>query len=188
MRHRSIRCSPTCRSRWPNLRWSSLVGVVLAVASTANALAQGHAPEPGYLDDRSTGESVVNSFYDAINRREYVRAYSYWEPGAAQRELPPFDDFAAGYADTTSVDVTLGEVRTGVGAGQIYFSVPVTLVSTLSDGSTQTFVGCYTLHIGRPQIQAVPPFQPLAIQRATIQQVDDSADTGAPMAQACAPV
>lgn len=162
--------------------------MVLALASVTGTAAQGHSPEPGYLDDRSTAESVVDSFYDAVNRREYSRAYSYWETGAAQRELPRFDDFAAGYADTASVDVTQGDVGTGVGAGQLYFTVPVTLVSTLSDGSTQTYVGCYTLHIGRPQIQAVPPFNPLAIQNASIEQVDNDADTATLMAQACPPV
>ena len=159
-----------------------LVGLVV---SSTSAHAQDHAPEPGYLDDRSTAESVISSFYDAVNRREYSRAYSYWEPAAAANELPRFDDFAAGYADTQSVDLTIGDVGTGVGAGQIYFSVPVTLVATQTDGSLQTFVGCYTLHIGRPQIQAVPPFRPLAIQRASIEQVDDDADTAALMAQSC---
>ena len=154
-------------------------------ATTSGARAQGHSPESGYQDDRSTAEAVIGSFYDAINRREYARAYSYWEPGAASRELPPYDEFQQGYADTMSVDVTLGNVGTGVGAGQVYFTVPVTLQSTHSDGSMQTFVGCYTLHIGRPQLQAVPPFHPLSIQNASIQEVNPSADTDALMAQSC---
>ena len=171
------------------LKWTSAIGLFVAmlVASTS-ANAQGHAPEPGYLDDRSTAESVISSYYDVVNRREYTRAYSYWEPGAAETQLPPFDEFVAGYADTQSVDLTVGDVGTGVGAGQIYFSVPVTMVATQSDGSLQTFVGCYTLHLGRPQIQAVPPFQPLAIQRASVQQVDNDADTATLMGQACQPV
>jgi hypothetical protein len=155
------------------------------LATTTSASAQGHAPEPGYLDDRSTPEAVVSSFYDAVNRREYARAFAYWEPAAAAIELPAFDDFQQGYADTVSVGVTLGDVSTGVGAGQIYFTVPVTLVATMSDASIQTFVGCYTLHLARPQLQAVPPFRPLAIQRATIEQVDNGADTAALTAQSC---
>jgi len=142
-------------------------------------------PEPGYQDDRSTPESVIGSYYDAVNRREYARAFSYWEPLAAANELPPFDQFALGYEDTASVDLTLGDVGTGVGAGQLYFTVPVTLMATLTDESSQTFVGCYTLHLARPQLQAVPPFHALAIQHASIQQVDDSADTAGLMAQSC---
>jgi hypothetical protein len=170
------------------MRWISAVGLfVCSVVTSTTAHAQGHAPEPGYLDDRSTAESVINSYYDAVNRREYSRAYSYWEPAAAAHELPPFDEFAAGYAGTQNVDLTIGDVGTGVGAGQIYFTVPVTLVATQSDGSLQTFVGCYTLHIGRPQIQAVPPFGPLAIQRASVQQVDNDADAVTLMTQSCPP-
>jgi hypothetical protein len=168
------------------VKWTLLLWLLLLIAATsASASAQGHTPEPGYQDDRSSAESVIGSYYDAVNRREYARAYSYWEPSAAETELPPFHQFVAGYADTTSVDVTLGDIGTGVGLGQLYFSVPVTLLATLSDASTQTFVGCYTLHLGRPQLQAVPPFQPLAIQRASVQQVDNDADTAALMAQAC---
>lgn len=164
---------------------TALILVVCLVATTASAGAQDHRPEAGYLDDRSSAESVVSSFYDAINRREYARAYSYWESGAAAAQLGPFDDFAAGYANTEFVDLTTGDVGSGVGAGQIYFSVPVTLMATQSDASVQTFVGCYTLHIGRPQIQAAPPFQPLAIQRADVQQVDNSEDVPGLMAQIC---
>jgi hypothetical protein len=149
------------------------------------AAAQGHSPEPGYQDDRSTPEAVIGSYFDAVNRREYTRAYYYWEPQAAATQLPPFDEFAAGYADTASVDLTLGDVGSGVGAGQLYFSVPVALVATQADGSIQTFVGCYILHLGRPQLQAVPPFQPLAIQRASVDQVDNDADTASLMAQSC---
>jgi len=170
-------------------KWSSAFWLFLWMTATCStASAQGHTPEPGYQDDRSSAESVIGSYYDAVNRREYARAFSYWEPGAADTELPPFDQFVAGYADTKLVDLTLGDIGTGVGAGQIYFTVPVTLVATQSDLSTQTFVGCYTLHLGRPQLQAVPPFQPLAIQRAGIQQVDNDADTAGLMAQACSGV
>jgi hypothetical protein len=166
-------------------RWIAALGVVVVALAPGSARAQEHAPEPAYQDDRSTAESVIGSFYDAVNRREYARAYSYWEPGAAEADLPPFEGFEAGYADTVHVDVSLGDIGSGVGAGQIYYSVPVTLVSSMADGSSQTFVGCYTLHLARPQIQAVPPFSPLAIQRATVQQVDGDADTVSLMAAVC---
>jgi len=83
--------------------------VALLAGLPALALAQDHSPE-GYLDDRSTPEAVINSYYDAVNKRGYSRACSYWEPGAAESELPPFESFVAGYADTASVAVTLGEV------------------------------------------------------------------------------
>jgi len=88
------------------------------------------------------------------------------------------DEFADGYRDTTSIDVTLGDGGSDVGAGQLYFTVPVTLVASMSDGSVQTFVGCYRLHPARPQLQAVPPFAPMAIQHANIVLVDDGGPDG----------
>jgi hypothetical protein len=162
-----------------------VTALLLVSAPAAAAFAQGHQPEPGYLDDRSTPEAVLGSYFDAVNRREYARAYGYWEPAAAAIQLAPFDQFAAGYADTAWVDLSIGDVGTGVGAGQLYFSVPVTLRATLNNGSGQTFVGCYILHLSRPVLQAVPPFHPLGIQRASVQQVDDDADTASLMASAC---
>src|SRR5260221_5754909 len=39
-------------------------------------------PFPGsaelYVDDRSTPAALITSFVNAINRQEYLRAYSYW--------------------------------------------------------------------------------------------------------------
>ena len=153
------------------------VGTPEAVSSPA--IDAGH-----YLDDRSTAEEVVRSFYNAINRREYARAYSYWEAGVSTSQLPPFDQFQRGYANTQSVELTLGQVTGGVGAGQLYYSVPVTLTAHTSGGQ-QTFAGCYTLHLARPELQAVPPFHPLAIQSAHIAAVPAGGNPSALMQQAC---
>src|SRR5437870_13856086 len=46
------------------------------------------APVTAYLDDRSSAEAVVRSYYDAIGRRQYLRAYGYWEPSTT---VPAFD-------------------------------------------------------------------------------------------------
>ena len=73
---------------------------------------------------------LAGAIAGGLNRREYARGFSYWEPLAATTELPRFDEFALGYADAVSVELTLGDVRTGVGAGQLYFTVPVTLLAT----------------------------------------------------------
>lgn len=138
-----------------------------------------------YLDDRSTAAEVISSYYSAINSKEYARAYSYWESGTSSADLPPFDQFQQGYATTTSVQVTLGTVGGGVGAGQIYYSVPVLLKSTTTDKGDETFVGCYTLHLGNPANQTVPPFHPLAIQKADVAQVTGSENAQNMLAAAC---
>jgi hypothetical protein len=140
--------------------------------------------QPAYLDDRSTGASVIGSLFNAINRKEYVRAYSYWRPGP-QAHLPPYPEFEQGYQDTASVDLTIGTVSGDAGAGQLYFSVPAKLVSHHTDGTVQTFVGCYVLHLANPAIQGVPPFQPLAIESASVEVVASAAAANARLATIC---
>lgn len=138
-----------------------------------------------YWDDRSGGEELVQSYFNAINRKEYARAYAYWQPNTPADQLAPFPDFRQGYAETASVQVMVGTVGGDVGAGQLYFSVPVALVAETTDGTVQAFAGCYTLHLSQPAIQGVPPFHPLSIQSASVQEVDPAADLDAVLAQAC---
>jgi len=139
------------------------------------------APANAYLDDRSSAEQVIRSYYDAINRRQYIRAYAYWEPSAT---LPSYDTFAKVFADTTSAQVELGTVGGSPGAGQLYWSVPAAISSTTTAG-TQNFVGCYTVHLGRPEIQAAPPFKPIAIQAAQVTAVASAAAAHSGLAGAC---
>jgi hypothetical protein len=129
----------------------------------------------------------VRSYFNAINRHEYARAHSYWEPGAAASQLPPFEEFAGGYADTAWVDVILGEVQGDVGTGQLYWSVPVGIVAGAADGTITSFAGCYRAHLGRPQLQAVPPFHPMGFLSATVQEVGDDQDLAQAMVGVCAP-
>lgn len=136
-----------------------------------------------YIDNRSDPVELLRSLFNAINRQEYVRAYSYWESGA--QNLPDLAQFEQGYTKTQSVQLMAGTAITGVGAGQIYYQVPVTLLAQLADGSTQTFVGCYRLHLGNPSMQAEPPFHPLGIEAANVQQVANDANTAQLMNQAC---
>ncbi len=140
-----------------------------------------------YLDDRSDGAEVVRSYYNAINRSEYARAYSYWESNLPASTLAPFDQFQQGYANTKGVKLTIGNVTTDAGAGQRYTSVPVTIVASMNDGSTQTYVGCYVTHLAVPEIQTSPPFQPMSLMRATVNKVANNADTNSMMATVCTP-
>lgn len=133
--------------------------IALAALSIAAALPALAAPAP-YMDDRSTAESVIRSFYDAINRQEYSRAWSYYADGDG---VPKFDAFVKGYSDTASVKITLGPSTGDGAAGSTYWTLPVSLDATNSKGKHSYFAGCYTLRLANPQIQAEPPFQPLHI-------------------------
>jgi len=141
-----------------------------------------------YVDDRSGPVEVLRSLVNAINRHEYLRAYSYWEnAGDATAQVGPYSQFKQGYADTASVQLMTGAVSGDAGAGQRYYAVPVVLIARTTAGETQTFAGCYRLHLASPQIQAEPPFRPLAIMSATVSQAANNADTAALLNQSCAP-
>src|SRR5438128_1417496 len=103
-----------------------------ASASTPPATSPSLAPASAYLDDRSSAEEVIRSYYDAIGRRQYLRAYAYWEPSAA---LPSLAVFQNGFADTTAVQVELGTVGGDAGAGQLHWSVPAAVFSTTTAGA-----------------------------------------------------
>ncbi len=96
-------------------------------------------PDEPTCDDRSGPVLLLASHYDAVNRHEYQRAYDYWETPPAS-----YEDFAQGYADTTSVFLVVSPpTRLEGAAGSTYASVPVLLIATHTDGSQHSFAGCY---------------------------------------------
>lgn len=140
-----------------------------------------------YLDSRSTPQDVLYSFYNAINTREYARAYSYWHRKATTptSEPPAYPQFKQGYANTASVQLTIGQVTSNPGASNNYFKLPITIAAKQTDGTTQTFVGCYTVHEVSPGVFGAPPYIPMIIESAKIQQVPAGANTNVLMNQEC---
>ncbi len=161
---------------------SALAGFAPAAAAPVTpALAGAPANPPAYVDNRSDAVSLLISYFNAVDRQEYARAYGYWEAGSP---VGGFSQFVAGFAATQAVAVTTGPVGGSAGAGQRYFVVPVTLQATTNSGQ-QTFVGCYVLHLAQPELQAVPPFHPLSIASAQIVPVTSGANADTLRAQAC---
>lgn len=154
------------------MRRFAIATVLLAIASPA--LAQ---DEPQYVDDRSTPEAVISSFYNAINRHEYARAWSYYGDGMG---VPAFDAFAAGYEDTAFVGVSFGSSAQEGAAGSTYWTLPVSLDATSTDGKHSYFAGCYTLRLANPAIQAEPPFRPLHIVEGKLKATTGAGESFAP--------
>ena len=119
--------------------------------------------EDRYSDDRSTAADLVHSLYNAVNLREYARAYDYFS-------VPPSKDYASyekGFADTARVDVITGDVFSDGAAGSIYYSVPTAIKATDSKGNAKYFAGCYTVRAVNGAIQE-PPFRPLHIEKGAL--------------------
>ncbi|MBP0617284.1 hypothetical protein [Jiella mangrovi] len=125
----------------------------------------GTAPDDTYLDDRSTPESLIRSLYNAINRHEYLRAWSYFSDESGR---PDFAAFQKGYETTGGVKLKLGDPLSEGAAGSIYTSIPTVIESTGTDGAVRVFSGCYVTRFVQPANQATPPFVPLQISKATL--------------------
>ncbi|GGE06385.1 hypothetical protein GCM10011390_26880 [Aureimonas endophytica] len=127
---------------------------------------QSTAAEPDYLDDRSTPDAVIRSLYNAIDRKEYVRAWSYFRD---EPDRPAFADFAKGYAETAGAAVRTGKAVSDGAAGSIYYTLPVAVRAVDVKGRESVFTGCYQLRLVQPGIQAEPPFHPLGIVKGKLE-------------------
>jgi hypothetical protein len=134
------------------------------------------AAEPDYLDDRSNAEAVVKSFYNAVNRREFSRAWSYF---GETKPSANFESFVAGFEGTKSVRVVTGEPGVEGAAGSTFFNVPVAIAATGMDDTERVFAGCYTARLVNPQIQE-PPFTALHLERGALKPSDLSAEEALP--------
>jgi hypothetical protein len=116
------------------------------------------SPLPGqtvpFFENVNGPVELLQSYYNAINRREYERAYSYWEsPGTSVNSTPPvYAQFVKGYATTASVVLTTGMASGQGAAGSAFVDVPVVLVATNTNRTHQTFYGCYTVRRANPAI------------------------------------
>jgi len=112
-------------------------------------------PETGLADDAGDAAStkpdvddavaVVRDYYAAIAARDFPRAYGLWsDDGRSSGQTP--QQFAAGFADTASVEVQPGEPGDVEGAaGSRYVEVPVSVSATRRDGSVRRYIGSYVL-------------------------------------------
>lgn len=125
--------SMTCwlRRLWP---------VALSMIGTPAALQASDIAALPYFDNRSSAEGVIFSAYNAINRREFSRAYSYFaKPPAASAAA-----YARGFDGTAMVQIATGRSRQDDGAVSLSRTVPVAIRSVARDGSESFYAGCIT--------------------------------------------
>jgi hypothetical protein len=136
-----------------------------------------------FVDNRSGPIETVSSLLNALNLKQYARAYSYFQEPA---NYPgPYEPWAAGYADTGVITATFGTVQSEGAAGNLYYKIPLAMIVLTTSNSTQTFVGCYTLHLSQPAVQATPPFQPMGIISGKFNQVASDSDVVGLLPAAC---
>lgn len=139
------------------------IAFLLAAAAASKVL----AAEPGYVDDRSTAEALVKSLYNAIERKEYARAYVYFDPPPAKS----LEAYVKGFAGTDHVAVLTGAASAEGAAGSTFYTLPVAVRAQAKGGGEQVFAGCYTLRLANPQIQE-DDFKPLHIEKGELKPSD----------------
>ncbi len=126
---------------------------------------------PSYVDDRSTPQTLIQSLYNAINRKEYARAYAYFDTPPAET----VEVYAEGFADTISVEVLTGIPGGDGAAGTFHYSIPVAIRSRDVEGEDHVFAGCYDLIFVSPGPQTTP-YKPLVIDKGTLSPAEGSLD------------
>lgn len=107
------------------------------------------APRPrqaplGMLDARGA-KALVRGYYAAIQAGEYEKAYRLWS-GEGEASGKSLEEFRKGFADTKSVEVTIGKPSEIEGAaGSRYITIPVEIHAVTQSGAPQHFNGEYVL-------------------------------------------
>ncbi|MEP9371369.1 DUF1176 domain-containing protein [Mesorhizobium sp. KR1-2] len=148
-----------------------------AVTASTMACSAALAAEPAYLDNRSDATSLVRSFYNAVSRHEYARAWSYFGEAKPTQD---FQDFVDGLKDTEEVRVVVGEAGSEGAAGSVYYYVPVAVLARAKEGGEKVFAGCYTARLANPQLQAEPPFVGLHIEKGDLKASDKPLEESLP--------
>lgn len=113
---------------------------------TAGPSPSSEQPDAGAVDaDLAAATSVIAEYYAAIDARDYHRAYSQWgDSGRSSGQS--YEEFAAGFADTERVAVTVHDAgRIEGAAGSRFVEIPVTVTATTHAGDRQRYEGTYTL-------------------------------------------
>ena len=88
--------------------------------------------------------ALVGAYYNAISRREYQRAYSYWEQAPLGQTEPQFE---AGFADTLSGTAIIRlPIFVDAGAGNLHASIPTFVIAQHTNGTQTYYAGCLVAH------------------------------------------
>jgi hypothetical protein len=133
-------------------------------------------------DDRGDPVRLLASYYNAINRKEYRRAWEYWETPPN----PSYEDFVQGYADTAHVFLAVSPPTFVEGAaGSRYTSVPALMIAARADGDQRFFVGCYVTRLFNPGADGAPSDQRWSLYSATVSLAPGNTTDATLLAQAC---
>lgn len=120
--------------------FASVAACLIAFALALPAQGEPAAVDYPY-DNRLDPVYLLSSYYNAINLRDYARAYGYWQNPPRGETLA---QFTQGFADTVNVQglVKMPEY-VGAAAGTAYAYMPTLLLATRTNGTLQYYSGCF---------------------------------------------
>lgn len=124
---------------------------------------------------------LLASYYNAINRREYGRAFGYWQ-------TPPgnLSEFARGYAETANVRLLVEPPTVVEGAvGSLYATIPTVLLARRRDGVESIFAGCYVVRRSNLRPPDIPKEDVWHIYKAELKPVAGGASIARALARSC---
>ena len=128
-----------------------LVVVLIALPFYVFAQTPNPMSAPSY-ENVDSPVDLLASYYNAINRKEYARAYSYWETAPNS-----YADFVAGFASTVDVQLIVQPPTSGEGAaGSIYVQIPTVLIADHQDGTQYVYSGCFVTRKSNLQPPDIP--------------------------------
>lgn len=144
---------------------------------------RGDGDVPAAFDDGTDPVRALVSYYNAINRAEYDRAYGYWR-NPTQSE----SEFADGFAETATSVATL-RPASGIdaAAGNRHMLIGAIITAARTDGSTQLFSGCYAMWRAAEGVSENPADNSWHIDEALIAPLGADAPLADVLADACEP-
>ena len=114
---------------------------------------------------------LVLRYYGAVAQGDYRTAYEMWGPSGPPDQS--FEEFEAGYAETTNVRASVEAPSEPEGAaGSVYVTVPVNVTAQTPSGTDQHFEGDYVLR----RVNDVPGAEPWQlrwhIESADLHEID----------------
>jgi hypothetical protein len=123
---------------------------------------------------------LLQDYYRLIDRRAYSDAYALWSNPPS-----PYLQFVAGYATTATVEAAFGTPEGNSAAGHLGVDIPTVLVAHQTDGSIQSYAGCYLVVRLNPALApAGAPTPPWMLQQAAIHALPGVTSLSDPAAQA----
>ena len=150
------------------LLFATLLNLLLSMGAQAQ--------ETDYLDDRSTPQRLIASYFNALNNNEFARAWSYWDN---EIEGTSFEDFVEGFTGVENIKFRLGAPVSEGAAGSIFTQVPYVMRTLDADGWREVYQGCFLTRIATPSIQS-PPFTGLHFWEGYLKPVEGDFKNTAP--------